>query len=135
MWEGMGNAVQDWLDALPDETRRGVDRLRAIVRAAGPDLDESIKWNAPNFSDLGRDRVTLGLDRKGGYRLVLHRGATASARSGFAFDDPETIARWPAPDRGVASFADIEAVERRAMLLEDLVRRWLQATRETEGDS
>jgi len=123
-------AVEAWLDAVPTDARMAVDRLREIVRTVAPDLIETIKWNAPSFADGDQDRVTLGLGRKGGVRLVLHRGAAVKAASGFVFGDPEKVAKWPSADRGVATFADLAAVEAKALALEDLVRRWIAANRQ-----
>lgn len=125
----MTGAVEAWLEAAPKNERAAIDRLREIVHAAGPDLIETIKWNAPSFADGDQDRITLGIERKGGVRLVLHRGAAVQAVSGFAFDDPDEIAKWPSMDRGVAIFADLAAVEAKAGVLEDLVRRWVAANR------
>ena len=125
----MGNDVDAWLDSLSPENRGGVDRLREIVRAAAPDLTESIKWNAPNFADGDQDRVTLGIERKGGWRVVLHRGNAILDTSDFAFDDPDGVARWPSPDRGVATFSTRAAVQATAAELERLVRRWVEVTR------
>ena len=125
----MGNAVETWLDALSPENRALFDRLRAIVIGAAPDLIETIKWNAPSFADGDHDRVTLGLERKGGVRLVLHRGAAVKSTSGFVFNDPEKVAKWPSADRGVATFADLAALEAKIEALDDLIRRWVAANR------
>ncbi len=106
-----------------------IDALRAIVTRAHPGLVETIKWNAPSFADGDQDRVTLGIERKGGVRLVLHRGAASKGADGFTFDDPAGLARWPTRDRGVVTFADAAAVAGKATDLERLVRRWVEATR------
>ena len=126
----MGNAVEAWLGALSPENRTLIDRLRAIVIMAAPDLIETIKWNAPSFADRDQDRITLGIERKGGVRLVLHRGAAVQDLSGFAFADPDKVAKWPSADRGVARFVDLATVEAKAGVLEDLVRRWVVANRQ-----
>lgn len=120
--------VDAWLAAQTPETRAAVERLRAIVSTAAPRLSEEIKWNAPSFADAGEDRVTLGLDRKGGVRLVLHRGAAVKDASGFIFEDPDRLAQWPSPDRGVIRFIDTPAIDARADALVLLVRRWIEAT-------
>ena len=126
----MGNGVETWLDSLSPETRAMIDRLRAIVREAAPGLVETIKWNAPSYADGDEDRVTLGVERKGGVRVVLHRGAVVKGITAFVFDDPESLARWPSPDRGVATFGDLAAVDASAAVLEQLVRRWITANRQ-----
>ena len=125
----MTNAVNIWLDRLPPHDRAVVERLRAVVRAAAPDLTETIKWNAPNFADGDQDRVTLGVERRGGVRVVLHRGAAVKDAADFAFEDPDRVARWPTPDRGVVTFRNLTAPEAGAAPLEDLVRRWITANR------
>ena len=125
----MKNEVETWLAKVSAKERALIDRLRAIVRAAEPALVESLKWNAPSFADGGRDRVTLGVERKGGVRVVLHRGAAVQDAKGFVFEDADKVAKWPSPDRGVATFADLAAIDAKAEPLEALVRRWVEANR------
>lgn len=125
----MGNAVEAWLDSLSPNDREGIERLREIIRTAAPDLTETIKWNAPSFADGDQDRVTLGIERRGGWRMVLHRGAATQEAAGFAFDDPATLARWPAKDRGVVTLKTVEDLEEREAGLVDLVRRWVGVNR------
>lgn len=119
--------VVAWLDRQDEANRRGVRRLRDIVHSVDADWTETIKWNAPSFALAGEDHVTLGVERRGGWRVVLHRGAGARA-DGFVFDDPSGLADWPAPDRGVVRLRDLSEVEDRAEALADLIRRWAAAT-------
>jgi hypothetical protein len=120
--------VGAWLAACPPAALPAIEALRSTIRAAGPDLVESIKWNAPSFAQEGEDRITLGLEQKGGVRAVLHRGAAAKA-DGFAFEDTAKLARWPSPDRGILKFRDAGEIEPRRPALADLFARWLEATR------
>ena len=126
----MTHAVDAWLDGVSPNDRAGIDRLRAIIRAAAPDLTETIKWNAPSFAGGDQDRVTLGVERKGGWRVVLHRGAATQDAAGFVFDDPGRTAKCPAKDRGGVTVADLPALEAKATDLEDPVRRWVAANRQ-----
>ncbi|MBX3595263.1 DUF1801 domain-containing protein [Sphingomonas sp.] len=131
---GRAGPVDSWLAALPPDLRAPVDALRAIVRAAAPELVEEIKWNAPSFRDGADHRVTLGLERTGGVRMVLHRGVGAKRLDGWSFDDPDRLASWPAPDRGVIQVADAGAIAARRGQLVALVARWIAATRAAPGD-
>ena len=121
-----------FLDGLDTETRQTVDALRAAIVAAGPNLIERLKWNAPSFAvppaGDDDDRITLGLERKGGVRVVLHRGTKAKDTAGFVFEDPAGLAKWPAADRGVMVFKDVAAVEARSAEVIELCARWLAAT-------
>lgn len=118
--------VPDFLSSLDPRTRSTVDRLREIIATAAPGLRERIKWNAPSFALGEDDLITLGLERRGGVRLVLHRGAKSKDSADFRFDDPGGLARWPAPDRGVMVFQDLQVVEATASALHDLCARWVQ---------
>lgn len=121
-------SVETWLATVDPAQRPALDRLRTIIRdAAGPDVAEAIKWNAPNFTHRGEDRLTLNLGPKGSLRLILHRGAKAKDSAGFSFADPAGLAKWPAPDRGVVSFRDAAELEAKAEALADLVGRWVAA--------
>lgn len=122
-------SVEDYLATLAPPVRSDVDALRAVVLSGHPGLTEEIKWNAPSFADDGQDRVTLGLDGKGGYRIVLHRGAKPLDTAGFHFDDEAKLAKWPAPDRGVIVLRDRTVIDARASDLSRLIARWIEATR------
>ena len=114
--------------ALEPELQETMDALRSIIVEAHPGLAERIKWNAPSFALGDDDRITLGIEQKGGVRVVLHRGAKAKDSRAFKFQDADRLAAWPAPDRGVLSFADTEAVTAQRDALRDLFTRWLAAT-------
>lgn len=120
-------SVETFLADLPAETLAVVQELRALIRAAHPGLVERIKWNAPSFALDGVDLVTLGLQRDGTARIVLHRGAKVKDHSGFCFDDPDGLADWPAPDRGVVVIKDGADMEAKAEPLAAMIHRWVQA--------
>ena len=117
--------LEAYLHGVDSAARPALDHLRRIVHDARPDLLEEVKWNAPSFSHNGEDRVTLGLDGKGGLRVVLHRGAAVKETAGFAFEDGDRLARWPAPDRGVVQFKSEADLAAKADALARLVRRWV----------
>ncbi|MBI1406907.1 MAG: DUF1801 domain-containing protein [Caulobacter sp.] len=122
------STVDAFRRSLDDPTLAMIDALRDVISAAGPHLVERIRWNAPSFAVGDEDRITLGLERKGGVRVVLHRGAKVKDAAGFRFEDPSGLARWPAPDRGVIVFSDLGSIAAAADQVRDLCRRWLEAT-------
>lgn len=121
--------LNEWLARIDGDTRTVVEKLRAIILSSHSELTEHLKWNAPNYSHLGKDRITMNLNPKGGVRVIFHRGAKVSAASGFRFEDPDELARWPAPDRAVISFADHSDVQLKSAGLSSFVRRWIDAVR------
>ena len=122
-------SVETYLATLDPPTRLAVDTLRRLVITAHPGLTEEIKWNAPSFADDGEDRVTLGLNPKGGYRIVLHRGAKPLDTSDFRVADDDRLAWWPAPDRGVITLMDQAEIEAKGVAVSRLIARWIEATR------
>lgn len=120
--------VEGWRAGLAPDALAMVDRLRALAAGAHPGLSERIKWNAPSFALGDEDRITLGLEPKGGARVVLHRGAKAKDGSGLVFADPDGLAVWPAPDRGVLRFASLDEIEAKADAVAALFARWVEAT-------
>jgi hypothetical protein len=114
--------------SLDPATLATVDLLRSLISECHPGLEERIKWNAPSFAIQGDDRITLGLERKGGVRVVLHRGAKQKEITGFEFDDPQGLATWPTADRGVIVLKNAAHVVSHAEGLRDLCSRWIAAT-------
>lgn len=51
--------VNEWMSKLDGEMRPSVEAVRKIIKAAGPKLNERIKWNAPSYY-YKDDIVTFG---------------------------------------------------------------------------
>ena len=101
--------------------------LRQAILAADPAIVENEKWNSPNFTYDGVDRVTLRIRPQGGVQIIFHRGATKRADvDSFTFDDPTGRLDWPAPDRGVLRIDDLAEAEAMSAEITQLVRRWIQ---------
>ena len=120
------SSVDDYRDGLAPGQRETVDRLRALAAASAPGLVERIKWNAPSFAKDDVDRITLGVQRNGDIRAVMHRGARAKTPEGFSFPAPDGLVTWAAPDRGVLLFSSADQVEQREDEISDLFRRWME---------
>jgi len=61
--EGAGMAaptsVDDYLAALPAESRAALEKLRKTIRAAAPEATETISYQMPTFKDHGRFLVSF----------------------------------------------------------------------------
>ena len=121
--------IDTFLGSLAPAERDTANRLRAIVRCVAPDVVEGFKWNAPSFIHAGDHKLTLGRNKAGGIRLVVHRGSRPRPMDTFLFLDKEGLADWPSADRGVMTFRSLEEVDRIAEQLQAFVSRWLEATR------
>jgi uncharacterized protein YdhG (YjbR/CyaY superfamily) len=51
------NSVEDYLAALPEESRVALEKLRRTIKAAAPEATETISYQMPAFKDHGRSLV------------------------------------------------------------------------------
>jgi uncharacterized protein YdhG (YjbR/CyaY superfamily) len=51
-------SVEDYLAALPEESRVVLEKLREAIRAAAPEATETISYQMPTFKDRGRFLVS-----------------------------------------------------------------------------
>lgn len=120
--------VDDYMDSLQHKHKDAVERLRALIVDAVPDLVERIKWNAPSFGKGSDDRITMRLHPGDRLQLILHRGAKAGADDFFRFEDPDRLIAWAAPDRGVITFKDGDDLAAKSQALPEILRRWVACT-------
>jgi uncharacterized protein YdhG (YjbR/CyaY superfamily) len=51
-------SVEDYLAALPDDSRAALEKLRETIRAAAPNAIETISYHMPTFKEHGRFLVS-----------------------------------------------------------------------------
>ena len=79
--------VIEWMKKLDPAMRPAVNTVRKIIKTAGPELNERIKWNAPSYY-YKEDIVTFGPARsKGKIILVFHHPGTVKIKSGLLEGD------------------------------------------------
>ena len=116
--------VEEFLAAQTPQVRPKVELLRTLVTDAEPGTVEAIKWNSPNFSFAGEDRLTVNVDGKGAVRLILHRGTGVAEHKGATTSftgDPHALLTWHSDIRASLLVTDdLDAEAARA-----IVRAWL----------
>lgn len=118
--------VDRYLDGLPAALAGTLARLRAGIRGVAPaDTVENVKWNGPNYTLGGVDRLTVGTDPRGKVRIVMHRGVKIVDAEGFSFDDDTGLVRWAAADRGVITL-DPAGIDAHRDEIVALIERWLR---------
>ena len=109
-----------------------LSEVRALILRSGVPLAEGIKWNAPNYSHLGEDRLTFNLRGKGGgFRLIFHRGARVrnGAREGRLIEVDTGLLEWASDDRAILTFHDADDVEAKKAGLAERIRKWMEAAK------
>ena len=73
--------VNEWMGKLGAEMKPAVDAVRKIIKTAGPELNERIKWNAPSYY-YKEDIVTFGPTKsKDKIILVFHHPKIVKIKS------------------------------------------------------
>ncbi|MHB8087090.1 MAG: DUF1801 domain-containing protein [Anaerolineaceae bacterium] len=122
---------QEFLMQFEDERKPLVKAMLEAIFKACPTLTESIKWNAPNFSDDGKDRMTLMLHKKGTVGLILHTGARPKEdkRAPHLFTDETGLLEWNSNIRATVSFGDHAEFMAKRSLFQAAVKRWVEETK------
>ncbi|MFE6964239.1 DUF1801 domain-containing protein [Agromyces sp. NPDC057679] len=127
--------VDEFLAAQQPARRAQVDALRALVREAEPRLVEIVKWNSPDYTLDGVDRLTINAAGRGPVRLILHFGTARAedrgAEPSFA-GDPEGLLTWHSNIRASLVAPEVESASQpedaaaRARVVA-VIRAWLAA--------
>lgn len=120
--------VDEFLATLDPERRADVEAMRALVREAGPDLVEIVKWNSPSYQLDGVDRLTINAAGRGPVRLILHFGTgrpeDKDAGSSFA-GDPENLLTLHSDIRASLALPESSARAARHEAMVAVIQAWL----------
>jgi hypothetical protein len=121
--------VTRFLDDLNHPLRGEIDALRTTILGADSRITENIKWNGPNYCFENEDRITMRVHPPKQIQLIFHRGAKKLGQPvSRIIDDPSGILDWKENDRAVASFKEMNAIQKWKGNVSDLVIRWISAT-------
>ena len=120
--------VEDFLAAQPPPRRAEVESLRALVHEADPSLIEIVKWNSPDYTLDGVDRLTINAAGKGPVRLILHfgteRAEDKSAAPTFA-GDPDGLLTWHSNIRASIALPEPAKLTDERDAIISVIRAWL----------
>ena len=123
--------VTAFLNELQHPLRDEIDALRQVILSATPGLQENIKWNGPNYTFNGEDRITMRVQPPGKkiIQLIFHRGAAKQqpAQSRLIHTGHQML-EWKENDRAVATFRNMSDIEANQAALSEVVQQWIAAT-------
>jgi hypothetical protein len=109
--------VDDFLKKKAHPLDAEIRRVREIMLAASPKVDEDIKWSAPTFMYKG-NIASFFMNAKRQVSLLFHEGSTIPDKSGLLEGDGR-MAR-------TARFADLKDVEKKKAALTAVVKAWIK---------
>ena len=117
------------IDGIDHPMRAEIDRLRSIMMSAGAGLSEGIKWNGPNYSIDDKDRITLKIHPPKQIQIIFHRGAKVKEQpKARLLKEDYKFLQWKENDRAVATFKNLDEIERHSGLIKEAVARWVEVT-------
>lgn len=117
-------SVETFLASLDHPFKPEILALRQIILDADPSIAEGIKWNAPSFR-TSEYFATMQLRAKDGMQVILHLGAKVRDTPGLVIADPESLLKWLAKDRAVATFRDLADIDARRSAFTHVIRQWI----------
>ena len=113
--------VTSFLDSTKPPLRDEIDALRTIIMSTGLNLAESIKWNAPNYSINGNDRITLRIDSPKQIQIIFHRGAKVQTQpTERILSNKYSILLWKENDRAIASFKNLNEIQENSKMIKEI---------------
>lgn len=109
--------VLEFLNDLESPKRIQVEKLREMILNLGFELEESIKWNAPNYKYKDVDRITFNLmNKEGKIKLVIHMGASKKEdkKGTPVLKDDFGLISWNSDIRGTISFDGTKDIDNKA---------------------
>lgn len=121
--------VTRFLGQLDHPRRQEIEALRELIVQANGQLAENIKWNGPNYSIRGEDRITMRILPPEQIQLIFHRGAKVKEQPRERLiEDEAGLLVWKSNDRAMASFDSLSSITVAKNALTKIVQDWLVST-------
>lgn len=108
--------VDTYLEKKGHPMTAEIERVRAIILATDPKVEETIKWSSPTFLYKG-NIASFFMNAKKFVSLMFHKGALLPNASGLLTGD--------AKEGRTARFTDMEDIESKKEALESVIREWI----------
>ena len=123
----MNPEVTHFLSQLNLPLRSEIDQLRNFILSAKSGLAESIKWNGPNYTFNGEDRITMKIQPPKNVQLIFHRGAKAlEMPKEKLISEDFGLLNWKTNDRAVATFVTMDGIVSNKENLSNIVCEWIK---------
>lgn len=125
----MNKEVSEFLDNLNHPFRKEIEALREIILDSHPDIGENIKWNGPNYTVNGHDRITIKVNPTKSFHLILHTGAKVQQQPAKKIlENDYGILIWRSNDRAIADFKKAGDFTKVSVQISEIVKNWLEKT-------
>lgn len=125
----LNNEVTAFLDSLKHPLRDEIECLRKIIMSTDYGLTEGVKWNGPNYSINGEDRITIKINPPKQLQVIFHRGAKVKEPlKEWLLSEKYDILIWKGNDRAIVAFKNLDEILENRQMLREIVEKWIEAT-------
>jgi hypothetical protein len=118
--------VTSFLDQQNHPLRTLIDVIRSFILNAEPTLSENIKWNGPNFSYEGQDRITVKINPPKQIQLIFHRGAKVLEQpKDKLITEDFGLLLWKENDRAIATIKNEEELLENSEKWKSIIKQWI----------
>ena len=127
----MTKTHQEFMLQFDDNRKQLVEAMLKAIAEECPTLTETIKWNAPSFSENGNDRLTIMLHKKDRVGLILHTGVKPKEdkKAPPLYADDTGLLEWNSNIRATIFFFDLSDFLSKRDLFKQAVNRWIVETK------
>ena len=128
----MTKTHQEFMLQFDDNRKQLVEAMLKAIAEECPTLTETIKWNAPSFSENGNDRLTIMLHKKDRVGLILHTGVKPKEdkKAPHLYADDTGLLEWNSNIRATIFFFDLSDFLSKRVLFKQAVNRWIEETKD-----
>lgn len=109
--------VDEYLEKKKHPLTPEIQRIREIILAVDPGMEECIKWAVPTFTYKG-NMASFFMNAKKHVSLMFHKGALIEDTTGLLEGDGK--------EGRVAKFNDMADIEAKKTALESVVLDWIK---------
>lgn len=127
----MNQEVTEFLNGLNHPLRTEIEHLRTLILNAEDRLTENVKWNGPNYCIGDADRITMKIQPPKQIQLIFHRGVKKleQPKERLLATNSKLLV-WKENDRAIASFKNLDDIERNKAELKEIIKHWIKVTME-----
>lgn len=118
--------VTEFLEKRSHPRSLEIELLRQIILGTKEGISENIKWNAPNYTFKGEDRITMRINPPKFVQLIFHRGIKKQKQPDQKLiQDGSGLLIWKENDRAIATFNSIDDIKSKTVNLTQIIIKWL----------
>lgn len=123
----LNDEVSKFLSELNFPLDKEIQYLRTIILSCEENLVENIKWNGPNYSLNGEDRITMRVQSPKIVQLIFHRGAKVKEQpANKLLSNDFGLLDWKANDRAIISFKSLESILLVESKMQIIIKDWIE---------